>query len=710
MMEHLRIAIKRQQKLLLLFFLTIFLPSVSLSIFGLRAIRNERFRLVKQTEMEDRRAAEFLKSRMNVRFSEVEAILKSLALNAAVRDNDWTRLDPLLAEQLGANLLIEHVFVSPGNNEAVFPYPKPPVPSALPQPTLDETQKDILQKAEDFEFTQKKPDDSIPLYKKIYGLTKSKSAQAQMLNNIGRCYLKMGQYADAVSVYSRISAEYPETLSASLMPLGLVARLQILAAYQKMGNRAASLKSALQLYQDLLEKPWALNEDQFLAYSAMIEEIIAAELAGGSKNAVDEENQKKLAVLRERHQKTREEWQDIRVLREEIIPNLRRRTAWQDANAFRPVRYAEAGRRRDYLIVAAVIPDQAGHAPTGIIGLLLNNDVLQKSVLENVVQSLPLSSSARLRITDFSGQVLYGNREQSPGSPSVTEIFAENFPPWRIEFFLSGAANPWTLDLRRSFYFWTILTLILVLTFGAVLIIRTVSHEMEVIKIKSDFVSSVSHEIKTPLTSIKALIERLQEGKIQQANKLSQYFSIIAQDTEKLSRLVKNILDFSKIEEGRKEYDFVETEMTSWLSEQVEMARKSYADEIPLDVQIAEGLPSLAIDQDVLSRALVNLIDNAVKFSPDRGEIQFCARTDGERIILEVIDHGIGIPRDELDKIFEKFYQGRNALDVSAKGTGLGLTLVKHALEAHGGRVTVESQPGRGARFSLVLPLRKQRG
>jgi signal transduction histidine kinase len=233
---------------------------------------------------------------------------------------------------------------------------------------------------------------------------------------------------------------------------------------------------------------------------------------------------------------------------------------------------------------------------------------------------------------------------------------------------------------------------------------------MEVIKIKSDFVSSVSHEIKTPLTSIKALIERLQEGKIKQADKLSQYFSIIAQDTEKLSRLVKNILDFSKIEEGRKEYDFVETDMTSWLSEQLEMARKSYADEIPLDVKIAEGLPRLAIDQDALSRALINLIDNAFKFSPDRGEIQFRARPDGEGIIMEVIDQGIGIPRDELDKIFEKFYQGKNALDVSAKGTGLGLTLVKHTVEAHGGRITVESQPGRGARFSLTLPLRKRRG
>lgn len=232
---------------------------------------------------------------------------------------------------------------------------------------------------------------------------------------------------------------------------------------------------------------------------------------------------------------------------------------------------------------------------------------------------------------------------------------------------------------------------------------------MEVLKIKSDFVSSVSHEFKTPLTSIRTLVERLQDGKVQDKEKMMQYFSVIAQDTDKLTRLVGNILDFSKIEEGKREFDFEETDVAQLVSRQIhEFQKDEIRKNVSIQGYIQEDIPQLSIDGEALSQALNNLLDNAVKFSPGKKEIDVHLSKDMENIILEVKDNGIGIFPDELDKIFDKFYQGKNALKQTVKGTGLGLTLVKHTVEAHGGRVSVKSKVGEGSRFSLIFPIARK--
>jgi signal transduction histidine kinase len=222
-------------------------------------------------------------------------------------------------------------------------------------------------------------------------------------------------------------------------------------------------------------------------------------------------------------------------------------------------------------------------------------------------------------------------------------------------------------------------------------------------------VSSVSHEFKTPLTSIRTLIERLQDGKVKDKTKMNQYFSVIAQDTDKLTRMVGNILDFSKIEEGKRDYDFSETDVVKLVSHQIQEIQK---DELLKDFSIQsfiqEDISKLKVDKEAFSQALNNLLGNAMKFSPDKKEIEVHLRKDRENMILEVKDNGIGIPPEEWDKIFDKFYQGKNALKQTVKGVGLGLTLVKHTVEAHGGSVAVKSKVGEGSSFSLIFPIERK--
>jgi signal transduction histidine kinase len=201
--------------------------------------------------------------------------------------------------------------------------------------------------------------------------------------------------------------------------------------------------------------------------------------------------------------------------------------------------------------------------------------------------------------------------------------------------------------------------LLIVLTFGAALITRTIAHEMEVLKIKSDFVSSVSHEFKTPLTSIRTLIERLQDGKVKEKSKMKQYFSVIAQDTDKLARMVGNILNFSKIEEGKREYDFVEADLTQLVSHQVlEFQKDELLKDFSFQTFIQEDIPPMLVDREALSQVFNNLLDNAVKFSSINKEVQIHLRKDRDNVIIEVADEGIGIRPDDLDKIFDKILSG----------------------------------------------------
>jgi signal transduction histidine kinase len=160
------------------------------------------------------------------------------------------------------------------------------------------------------------------------------------------------------------------------------------------------------------------------------------------------------------------------------------------------------------------------------------------------------------------------------------------------------------------------------------------------------------------------------------------------------------------MEEGKKEYEFEQTNIAPWLHQTIDVfSRECIQKGIKIKSQIPDHLPRIKIDRNALAQSITNLLDNAVKFSSEKKEVHVIVIKQRSNLVIQVKDHGIGIPREDLNKIFEKFYQGKNALKYSVKGTGLGLTLVKHTVEAHGGKVTVESQVGHGSTFSLILPI-----
>jgi signal transduction histidine kinase len=229
---------------------------------------------------------------------------------------------------------------------------------------------------------------------------------------------------------------------------------------------------------------------------------------------------------------------------------------------------------------------------------------------------------------------------------------------------------------------------------------------MTLAKLKSDFVANVSHELRTPLALIRLYAETLELGRLSAKEKYQEYFRIIREESERLTALINNILDFSRIEAGRKEYEFRETD----LAELVHSTLESYRFQIQqngfaFEENISADIPPVNVDREAIARSLLNLVNNALKYSKDDKYIGVSLYRSNGSVNLEVRDHGIGIPAHEQEKIFEKFYRCGDPLVHNVKGSGLGLSLVRHIARAHGGDVLVESHPQKGSKFTIALPL-----
>jgi signal transduction histidine kinase len=246
----------------------------------------------------------------------------------------------------------------------------------------------------------------------------------------------------------------------------------------------------------------------------------------------------------------------------------------------------------------------------------------------------------------------------------------------------------------------------LMLLAGLGLVWTNVRRELRLSRLKSDFVANVSHELKTPLALIRLYAETLELRRVPSEERKGEYYRVIGKESRRLTQLINNILDFSRIEAGRREYRMVPSDIGAVVRDVVESYR--FAIEklgFSLELSLGDELPPLELDPEAISQAVINLLNNAIKYSSEEKSIKVSVRRELDRVLLAVSDRGIGIPRSEHRRIFEKFYRVETSLVHTTKGSGLGLALVQHITEAHGGRVELASAPGEGSTFTLSLPV-----
>lgn len=295
------------------------------------------------------------------------------------------------------------------------------------------------------------------------------------------------------------------------------------------------------------------------------------------------------------------------------------------------------------------------------------------------------------------------------GKPEVTYKLDDPFRGLALGIKFQGTTAE-AISRRWVWQSFLILGVLSVLMIGGlVLTYRSVNKQVALARLKSDFVSNVSHELRTPLALIRLYAETLELGRINTQEKKDEYYSIIRKESERLSALINNILDFSRIEAGAKEYDFRETDIAELVRNTLDSYRYQIEQQgFALEEHIDPGIPSVKVDREAIARALVNLVNNALKYSDNEKFLGVRLYREQSVLKLEVSDRGIGIERNEQSRIFEKFYRTCDPLVHNTKGSGLGLSLVRHITRAHGGDVEVESTPGRGSKFTLSLPLANQ--
>ena len=231
------------------------------------------------------------------------------------------------------------------------------------------------------------------------------------------------------------------------------------------------------------------------------------------------------------------------------------------------------------------------------------------------------------------------------------------------------------------------------------------SREARLARMKSGFISNVSHEMKTPLALISMYAETLERGRVSTPEKRQDYYRTILRESRKLARMVDNVLEFARLESGRARIKLERINMGELASEVVRQWDEHFKLRgFRLAVEIEPDLPLVDGDRTALSHALLNLLDNAVKYSTDEREIGIAVRRADGAVIVEITDKGIGIDPSERQRIFEQFYRAGDPMTQKVRGAGLGLALVRHIVNAHRGRVEVRSIPGRGSAFSVVLP------
>jgi two-component system, OmpR family, phosphate regulon sensor histidine kinase PhoR len=316
-----------------------------------------------------------------------------------------------------------------------------------------------------------------------------------------------------------------------------------------------------------------------------------------------------------------------------------------------------------------------------------------------------VTGKRRVVILDEVARPIYG--EPQPPTPFQYEAaFGKTLYAWRIQITPRNVA-----ELRAQAETERLLGVLLVpvstviIALGLGVVWLSVRAERRASQMKSDFIANVSHELKTPLSLIRMFGELLMTGKHKGEAMTREYGGIITRESERLAHLIDNVLDFARLERGKASYSFAEGRLEDVVERALDVFRHRIEKEkLRLTTEMEPNLPPVRMDENAMTLVLLNLVDNAVKYAGEGGEVLVRLRRMPGAVALSVVDHGSGITPDDQRRIFDRFYRATSARARNVRGSGIGLALVKHIAEAHGGRVEVESVLGRGSTFTVTLP------
>jgi signal transduction histidine kinase len=491
------------------------------------------------------------------------------------------------------------------------------------------------------------------------------AVQAPALLGLARCLRQTGRPQEALLAYDRL-AQFG-TLDVEGAPAALVARRARCAVLAAL--KAPELQSAARdLYQDLLRRRWILDRATFEYYASEARAWLPADAAPQPNPAL-------LALA--------DAASDIYALRRQrnASPGRGSATLWRQG--------------RPLLIVWQNTPEE-------MTALVAGASWFERPAATWAADNLAVA------LTSADSHVTFGEPDRL-SKPVVVGSMADTGLPWTVRIASADPAKvPSLLARSRRLVVSGLAVVGLLIVSGGFLVARALGRELAVARLQSDFVAAVSHEFRSPLTSMKHLIEMLDQGAVSSEERRQQYYHVLNGEADRLHQMVENLLNFGRMEAGKAEYRFERLDARA-LVEQVATdfgGQLISRDRLIVDVQ--GGPVRVNADREALSRALRNLLDNAAKYSAPTAPIRLAIDANAKTASIHVRNEGPGIPADERKMIFTKFYRGAGAKQSGVKGTGLGLATVQYIVRAHHGDVLLDSSPGQGSTFTIALPIAKE--
>ena len=489
------------------------------------------------------------------------------------------------------------------------------------------------------------------------------AVQAGALLRIARVYRNGGRLDEALRTYRKL-ANIPR-IAIEDVPADLEARRAACGLLDESGRRAELAREAGSLEADFLAGRWTLDQAAW--------ELTAAQIAHWTGHAVP-------------------------------VPAERKALSEAAGWLWEQARTLDSSGRRNI--------DMSG-TPVTMVWRTTASETTAVAIAPSLLRAWAKVATGSLKTADQlsliadSGQVVTGGKPASDAT-AVRRTSVETGLPWTLVVSPGEALHePRDIAARRRLLSLGLGAIVLLLAGSSYLLWRVVQRELAVARLQTDFVSAVSHEFRTPLTSLRHVTELLEEDDDLPPERRKTFYSALGRSTERLHRLVESLLDFGRMELKRRPYDLQPVDAGVIARQVVDDFQKEASAQgftIRLEVEEANALP-LRGDAAALTHALWNLLDNAIKYSGEKSEICVSVRARRDGVAIGVEDHGLGIPHHERKEIFRKFIRGEKAKQLGIKGTGLGLAMVSHIVSAHGGRIELESEEGSGSTFRLVLPV-----
>ena len=503
---------------------------------------------------------------------------------------------------------------------------------------------------ETLEFQQALPERAIESYRRLAD-SKNPEIKAGALVRMARVLRKIGRTADARTAYLDL-AKSAGVARVAGVPAELIAR-HALCELSGLKTDAQALR------QDLLQSRWQLTRGQFAYYWSE-----SSRLSGNPDSLPSEATALSTVVS--------QAWPEID---REQTPRGQT-TIWVDEHPWFLIWRSAPGRKA----VLITKPE---------------------SLLKPVFAGTDVSSA----VVDSEGRVVAGHRNGTSHAV-VRRTPAETQLPWALYLTSAPGLNETGMLVRQRFLFLVIAVMVMFLVAGAYFIARAIRGDLAVARMQSDFVSAVSHEFRSPLTSIRQLSEILALDRVPNEDRRHVYYEMLVSETKRLQRLVEALLNFGRMEAGVRQYRFEPLDTAALVSRvAAEFEMQIAGSGRHIELEGLEGRCTIDADPEAISVALRNLVDNALKYAPDCPTVQVQWGIEKSHVAIRVRDQGPGIPASEKRAIFRKFVRGSAAEAANVKGSGVGLAMVRHIVAAHGGDVTLASEPGSGSVFTILLPL-----